>query len=71
MSRRHIPEICSLGVLLLGAAAARADVVVAAAGGFVVRSAVVVPASPAQAWKRFVAADMNADGHPFERRVHV
>ncbi len=41
--------------MLIGAAAARADVVVATAGGFVVRSAVVVPASPAQAWKQFVA----------------
>ena len=55
MSRRHIRETCALGVLLLGAAAARADVVVATTGGFVVRSAVVVPVGPAQAWKRFVA----------------
>jgi hypothetical protein len=55
MGRRQIPKICALGVLLLGATAARADVVVATAGGFVVRSAVVVPANPAQAWKRFIA----------------
>lgn len=55
MNRRHVPGTCALSVLLLAAAAARADVVAATAGGFEVRSAVVVPAGPARAWKRFVA----------------